>query len=71
MREVHKHSHADLWIQALEAKFEGKGFVWGRNDFEKILAGYDVSFVFLIVLRPLSSTRQKRHDILRSDAVNC
>jgi hypothetical protein len=42
MREVGKNSHQDLWIQALEAKFEGRGFVWGRNDFEKILAGYEV-----------------------------
>lgn len=42
MREVGKNKHQDLWIQALEAKFENKGESWGRQDFEKILAGFEV-----------------------------
>lgn len=42
MREVFKNQHQALWVQALEAKFEGKGHTWQREDFEQILAGYQV-----------------------------
>lgn len=42
MREVGKNKHQDLWIQALEDNLEGKGPGWGREDFEKILAGFEV-----------------------------
>ncbi|KAJ4257364.1 hypothetical protein NW762_008483 [Fusarium torreyae] len=30
-----------LWREALEAKFHGKGKPWGREEFDKILGGYD------------------------------
>ncbi|KAJ4389609.1 hypothetical protein N0V93_007080 [Gnomoniopsis smithogilvyi] len=40
MREVGKSGHAQLWIQALEAKYEGQGDGWERQQFEQILAGY-------------------------------
>lgn len=42
MREVGKNKHQDLWIRALEDNLEGKGPAWGRDDFEKILAGFQV-----------------------------
>ena len=42
MREVSKNRHQALWIEALDAKFEGKGAAWKREDFEKILAGFEV-----------------------------
>lgn len=42
MREVGKNKHQDLWIQAPEDNLEGKGPAWGREDFEKILAGFEV-----------------------------
>lgn len=42
MREVGKSGHAQLWTQALEAKYEGKGASWERQDFEQMLAGFQV-----------------------------
>lgn len=42
MREVGKNKHQALWIQALEDNLEGTGPAWGRDDFEKILAGFEV-----------------------------
>lgn len=41
MREVAKNKHQGLWIEALEAKFEGKGTAWQREDFERIFAGFE------------------------------
>lgn len=32
-----------LWLSALEAKFHGKGKRWVKEDFERMLLGYDVS----------------------------
>lgn len=43
MREVGKNKHQDLWMRALEDNLEGKAPAWGRDDFEKILAGFEVS----------------------------
>jgi hypothetical protein len=42
MREVAKNNHQLLWIEAMDAKFEGAGKPWGREDFERILAGFEV-----------------------------
>lgn len=42
MREVGKNKHQALWIEAIEAKFEGVGKPWQREDFEKTLAGFEV-----------------------------
>lgn len=42
MREVSENKHQGMWVQAIEAKFENKGEGWGRQDFERILAGYEV-----------------------------
>lgn len=42
MREVGKNHHQALWIEAIEAKFEGKGKPWGRDEFEKVFAGFEV-----------------------------
>ncbi|KAH9900612.1 hypothetical protein F4778DRAFT_739678 [Xylariomycetidae sp. FL2044] len=41
MREVGKNKHQALWIEALEAKFEGKGEPFGRQRFDEILSGYE------------------------------
>ncbi|KAF5537856.1 hypothetical protein FMEXI_9678 [Fusarium mexicanum] len=34
-------TNLDLWREALDAKFEGKGKRWGREEFDKILGPYD------------------------------
>lgn len=47
MREVGKNKHQDLWVEAMEAKFENKGTAWGRQEFEQILEGYEVFENFL------------------------
>lgn len=31
-----------LWIEALEAKYEGKGKPWGKEEFKKVLGDFDV-----------------------------
>ncbi|KAK1758273.1 hypothetical protein QBC47DRAFT_374170 [Echria macrotheca] len=40
MREVGKNQHQALWIEAIDAKFEGIGAPWKREDFERILSGF-------------------------------
>ena len=42
MREVGKNQHQTKWIEALEAKFEGKGKQFGREEFDSFLSGYSV-----------------------------
>lgn len=42
MREVAKNEHQPLWVRAIEAKEQGKGHAWQREDFEQILAGFQV-----------------------------
>ena len=43
-------SHRDMkcWNEALDAKYFGKGNKYGRNQFSKILKGFDVSLRFLL-----------------------
>lgn len=48
MREVAKNKHQTLWIEAVDAKFEGAGKPWGRDEFERILAGYEVRLCCLL-----------------------
>lgn len=43
MKEVGKSDHQDKWIEAFEAKFEGKGNSFKRHDFDIFLGGYMVS----------------------------
>jgi len=38
MREVGANQHQDTWIAALEAKFEGKGRPFGREEFDSFLS---------------------------------
>lgn len=52
MREVGKNKHQDLWIRALEDNLEGKGPAWGRDDFEKILAGFQGAADFPAAIFP-------------------
>jgi hypothetical protein len=42
MREVGKNGHQALWIEALDAKFESSGKALGREEFERILFGFEV-----------------------------
>ena len=42
MREVGKNKHQALWIEALEAKYEGKGELFNREKFDRILGSYEV-----------------------------
>ncbi|KAL9101937.1 MAG: hypothetical protein Q9163_002851 [Psora crenata] len=35
-------THFPCWRQAQEAKYYGKGKAWGKEEFEKMLAGHDV-----------------------------
>jgi hypothetical protein len=42
MREVGKNKHQAFWIEALEAKYEGKGQPYGREQFDKILGDFEV-----------------------------
>ena len=45
MREVFKNQHGAYWISALEAKYEGKGKPFGREDFENFLGNYAVCMI--------------------------
>lgn len=42
MREVGKNRHQALWIEALDAKFEGRGEPYDRERFDQILGNYEV-----------------------------
>jgi hypothetical protein len=42
MREVGKNKHIAAWCEAMDAKFEGKGEPYGREQFNKILGDYEV-----------------------------
>lgn len=52
MREVGKNKHQDLWVQVLEAKYENKGKAWEREDFEQILAGFEVRITLTSHMSP-------------------
>ncbi|KAI4869480.1 hypothetical protein F4820DRAFT_463429 [Hypoxylon rubiginosum] len=41
MREVGKNRHQALWIEALDAKFEGRGEPYDRERFDQILGNYE------------------------------
>ncbi|OTB08604.1 hypothetical protein M426DRAFT_7343 [Hypoxylon sp. CI-4A] len=41
MREVGKNQHQALWIEALDAKFEGRGEPYNRERFDQILGPYE------------------------------
>lgn len=43
MTTVGPNDHHDKWVAALEAKFEGKGKEFGKEEFEELFKGYDVS----------------------------
>ena len=43
MREVRKNGHTAMWIEALEAKFEGKGKQYGKEEWDTLMGGFGVS----------------------------
>ncbi len=53
MREVFKNNHGSFWISALEAKYEGKGKEFGREDFDKFLGDYSASSDALMTIEGL------------------
>jgi hypothetical protein len=67
MREVDKNGHQDLWVEALEAKFENKGTpLTTQKDFDRILKDFEVTRLILhFELLKLSSFRDYRTILLR------
>lgn len=43
MTTVGPNDHHDKWVAALEAKFEGKGAEFGKEEFDELFRGFDVS----------------------------
>ncbi|POS76378.1 hypothetical protein DHEL01_v205222 [Diaporthe helianthi] len=43
MTTVGPHGHHDKWVAGLEAKFEGKGPAFAKEDFDEIFEGFDVA----------------------------
>lgn len=51
MRDVILYpDHADQWRKALEAKYEGQGKRFGREEFDQFLKGYTVGLISALVL---------------------
>lgn len=44
MTTVGPSNHHDMWVAALEAKFEQKGAEFGKKEFDELLTGFDVSY---------------------------
>lgn len=42
MREVGKNKHQALWMDAINAKYDPAQAPWTREQFEQILAGFEV-----------------------------
>lgn len=42
MREVNVRGHRQHWIDAIEAKYEGKGRVYGRSEYDALLGNFMV-----------------------------
>lgn len=43
MTTVGPNDHHDRWVAALEAKFEGKGTEFAKDEFDELFKGFDVS----------------------------
>lgn len=43
-----KRGHFLYWLEALRAKYEGQGTPYGPEDFRKIFADYDVSYLPIV-----------------------
>nr|ADN06237.1 hypothetical protein [Passalora arachidicola] len=39
-RSMENHKQSQLWVEAMQAKYENKGKVWKREDFDQILGDY-------------------------------
>lgn len=44
-----KEGSHPLWLEALEAKYQGKGRPYGKAEFEKLLGKYDVRLRFSLL----------------------
>ena len=40
--QMRENAHEALWTEALQARFQGRGSTWGREDFDHATKGYDV-----------------------------
>lgn len=43
MTTVGPNNHHDKWVAALEAKFEQKGAEFGKQEFDELFTGFNVS----------------------------
>lgn len=50
IKKSHEH-HLFYWHQALSAKYLDEGKLYGRTEFDKFLANYDVRFLELFLCR--------------------
>lgn len=44
-----KRFHPHYWLEALRAKYQGKGKQYGQNEFDKVLGEYDVLVALQII----------------------
>lgn len=59
MREVGKNKHQQQWVAALEAKFEGKGKPFGREEFDALLGGCSVNYRTACLRRKFRADRDR------------
>lgn len=52
--------HANLWIEALEIKYEGKAEPWTKENWDHLLGDYQVC-ISLFVLTTLTLLGRNRH----------
>lgn len=54
-----------LWTEAIQAKYQGKGELYGREEFDKLLGDFDVrTSPFLFPLHSLSLTGRSSENIV-------
>lgn len=52
-RSMENHKQSQLWVEAMQAKYENKGKAWKREDFDQILGDYSVSRAQAMHIRPV------------------
>lgn len=51
------NGHFQLWLKAVQAKYDGEGEPWKGPDFDRILWNYDVSCPYSTYLYALAQKR--------------
>jgi hypothetical protein len=49
---------AEMWVEAFDAKFEGKGKPWGREEFDQVLGHCMVFLLFSVKSFVLTNLRR-------------